>query len=338
MDLFTCGGNPLIPVLSDIRRLFGVRRTPAKGEDEEDIPDPTLLWSHKLRGFREGFAPGYDHERNSLDQDLGRFVLGKLDFDVKDQIVSAKTDFQTVDVYDLMYPRSRSMESYLKSSTEDGSYESQHPENFGPDRVLFLDGVIQSTLYGDAPYHESIVHPAMITHPNPKRVAIIGGGEGATLREVLKHNTVEEAVMIEIDEGVVELSRQHLPQWQDCSSISHHEKAADWCFDDERVDARFEDAMAYFIDNFADAKEIVESKYDIIIMDALDPNDDIPFAVELYTSDIYIKSLYNALTRDGILVVQVGEVPTYSSPADESGRFSNRAIMNDKLGEVGFQR
>jgi spermidine synthase len=49
-------------------------------------------------------------------------------------------------------------------------------------------------------YHEALVHPALFSHSNPKRVAIIGGGEGATLREVLKHNTVSEAIMIEIDE------------------------------------------------------------------------------------------------------------------------------------------
>ena len=105
-----------------------------------------MLWSHKLRGFHEGFAPGYDHERNSLDQDLGQFVLGKHDFDVKDIIWSAKTAFQTVDVYDLMNPSAKSMDSYQQSLSNDGSYESSHPEQFGPDRVLFLDGVIQSTL------------------------------------------------------------------------------------------------------------------------------------------------------------------------------------------------
>jgi len=337
MDLFTCGGNPLIPVLDSIINLFGVPRVPTLGEPEQDIPEPTMLWSHKLRGFREGFAPGYDRGRNPLDQDLGRYVLGKLDFDVKEKIVSAKTAFQNVDVYDLMNPAERSMDSYRKSLSDDDSFESSHAEQFGPDRVLFLDGVIQSTLYGDAPYHESIVHPAMITHPNPKRVAIIGGGEGATLREVLKHNTVEEAAMIEIDEGVVQLSKEHLPQWQDCSCIAHHKQAAEWCFDDERVKAKFEDAMAYFINNFSRDMDQNEAAYDIIIMDALDPNDDIEFAVELYTSDIYIQSLYNALTDNGILVVQVGEVPKQSSPADETGRFANRSEMQAKLAQAGFQ-
>ncbi|KAL9183486.1 hypothetical protein ACHAXT_004342 [Thalassiosira profunda] len=336
MDLFTCGASPLIPVLPSIERLFAVPRAPADGAAAEDAPAPTTTWSHKLRGFREGFAPEYDHERNPLEQDLGQFVLGTLGLDVKDEVVSEGTDFQTVDVYDVMFPKTRSFASYQKSLSGDGSYEASHPEQFGPDRVLFLDGVIQSTLYGDAPYHESIVHPAMVTHPNPRRVAIIGGGEGATLREVLKHNTVEEAVMIEIDEGVVRLSRDHLPAVAKLQAHFSSREGGRGAFDDDRTNARFEDAMAYFIDHFH-SEETDEEAYEVIVMDALDPNDNIEFAVELYTSDTYIQSLYNALTEDGILVVQVGEVPDLSSPADETGRFANRAVMKEKLDAVGFK-
>jgi len=350
MDLFTCGGNPLIPILPTIQRLFGVPQEPNAHDENlllwddsavqlEAYDEPEMVWSHKLRGFREGFAAGYSAQRNPLDQDLGRYILGSMKLEMKEEIVSSKTDFQTVDVYDVMDPRTRNVGSYLKSLQDDQSYESNHPEQFAPDRVLFLDGVIQSTLMGDAPYHESIVHPAMITHPNPRRVAIIGGGEGATLREVLKHKTVEEAVMIEIDEGVVDLSKQHLSEWQDCSSIAHHDGRAKWCFDDIRVRSRFEDAMAYFIDNFTlpKAGQQVEEVYDVIIMDALDPNDEIEFAVYLYTSDNYIQSLYNALSDQGILVVQVGEVPDVIDPADETGHFANRSIMKDKLSNVGFE-
>ena len=222
IDLFTSGDNPLIPVLSSIQKIFAIPRSQPEGEDERDIPEPTTLWSHKLRGFRKEFATGYDPERDPYDSDMGRYVLGQNPsyYQVKELVASSQTSFQAFDVYSLMYEP--------KSETD----------LYPTDRVLFLDGVIQSTLFGDAPYHESIVHPAMITHPNPKRVAIIGGGEGATLREVLKHSTVEEAVMIEIDHGVVKLSKEHLPEWQDCSIISHHEKAAEWCFDDARARAR----------------------------------------------------------------------------------------------------
>jgi thermospermine synthase len=334
MDLFTCGGGKLIPILPLIKKLFGVK---AEGEDSEE---PSMLWSHKLRGFRDGFVPGYDSSRNPLDSDLGRYITGRLDHDIKMPVLSARTDFQTVDVYELMDPTTRNANDFHKSLEDDDSYESLHPENFGPNRVLLLDGVIQSTLYGDAPYHESIVHPAMITHPNPKRVAIIGGGEGATLREVLKHSTVEQAVMIEIDEGVVSLSKDYLPEWQDCSSIAHHEGRAAWCFNDTRADARFEDAMGYFIDNFApnrDDNDDDESPYEVIVMDCLDPNDSVEFAELLYTSDTYIQSLHDALTDDGILVVQVGQSPTVKWPADEMGAFAKRSEMMKKLDEIGFE-
>ena len=330
MDLFTCGSSPLVPILPLIQSLFGI-----PSSSSLDAIEPTMIWSHKKRGFGEDFAtPDRKPAYNDLDVFLGIHSM-----DVKEKVASESTAFQNFDVYDVMGDifKDRNARSYHKSLSSDDSYEAKHPEFFAPDRVLFLDGVIQSTLRGDASYHESIVHPALIAHDDPTRVAIIGGGEGATLREVLKHSTVEEAVMIEIDEGVVELSKEYLPQWQDCSSIAHHDQAAAWCFDDTRVTPKFEDAMAYFIDGYHTNDE-EEDKFSVIIMDALDPNDEIPFAVELYTSEVYIQSLYNALDEKGVLVVQVGEAPTEHSPADEVGPFANRAIMKNKLEEVGFKR
>ena len=81
------------------------------------------------------------------------------------------------------------------------------------DKVLFLDGVQQSTLRGEAAYHEALVHPALTVHPHPRRVAIIGGGEGATLREVLKHRTVDGVYMVEIDGELVGMCRELLPEY-----------------------------------------------------------------------------------------------------------------------------
>jgi len=334
MDLFTCGSGKLIPTLPSIQQLFGVR---AK---EEEVEEPTMMWSHKLRGFRKGFVPGYNFDLNPLDCDLGAVILGSHDYDIKKPLVSAaETDYQTVDVYEVMQPHRRRLSDYYKSLEDDGSYESLHPEFFAPDHVLLLDGRVQSTRYGDAPYHESIVHPAMITHPNPKRVAVIGGGEGATVREILKHSTLEKVVMIEIDEDVVTLSTKYLPEWQDCSSIAHHEGCAEWCFDDERADLRVEDALAYFNDNFGSSSSVGHNaQFDVVIMDCLDPNDDHPFAKVLYTDDGYISSLYGALTDDGILVVQVGEAAFIGDAADETGSFENRSNMIKMLEAIGFKR
>eukprot|EP00985_Skeletonema_marinoi_P014403 scaffold7297_cov120-Skeletonema_marinoi.AAC.1 len=152
--------------------------------------------------------------------------------------------------------------------------------------------------------------------------------------------------MIEIDGGVVNLSTKYLPEWQDCSSIAHHDGCAEWCFDDERADLRVEDALAYFNDNFGSSSSISKSvdehdlqeQFDVLIMDCLDPNDDHPFAKVLYTDDGYVTSLYDALTEDGILVVQVGEAVNSRSPSDENGDFENRSTMIKMLDVIGFKR
>ena len=151
------------------------------------------------------------------------------------------------------------------SLSNDDSYQAKHPELFMPDRIVFLDGVMQSRRSGDAAYHEALVHPAMFAHPNPKRVAIIGGGEGATLREVLKHKTVEKVVMIDIDQGVVDVSREFLPDWSDCSML---QGSAPNCFDDVRSELHCTDAFAWFIDRYG-GEEMLEEPFDVIIMDAL---------------------------------------------------------------------
>ena len=161
------------------------------------------------------------------------------------------------------------MDDYQQSQIKDGSYESLHPELFAPDRIVFLDGVLQSRLSGDAPYHEALVHPSMFAHRNPKRVAIIGGVEGATLREVLKHKTVETVVMIEIDKKMVNLSREYLPFWSDCSMLA---SSAASCFDDSRVEMYYEDAFKWFIDCYAAGgvgTDNLEKPFDVITMDAL---------------------------------------------------------------------
>lgn len=131
-------------------------------------------------------------------------------------------------------------------------------------RMVFLDGWVQSTLFHEAAYHEALVHPAMFSHPKPKKVAIIGGGEGATLREVLKHNTVKEAIMIEIDETMVNVSREFLPEWSDCSDLVG---SSDWCRDDPRARMYYEDAYAWFINRYA--QDLDKESLDVIIMDAL---------------------------------------------------------------------
>jgi hypothetical protein len=179
LDLYTCGSGRLLPVLPSIEYLFGIHQDTADDDDPTAILEPpVMVWSHKLRGFRPGLA------KDPLEKDLGIDVLSRRVFDLKRPVVSEETKFQQVDVYEVINARFQSLASYEKSLSNDGSYESLHPELYTPDRIIYLDGQIQSSLKGEIAYHEALVHPALITHPNPRRVAIIGGGEGATLREV----------------------------------------------------------------------------------------------------------------------------------------------------------
>ncbi len=155
-------------------------------------------------------------------------------------------------------------------------------------------------MYGDAPYHEALVHPAMIVHSHPRRVAIIGGGEGATLREVLKHKSVEEVVMVEIDERLVELCREYLPEWSDCSDLVGADAIS--CFDDSRVTVYFEDAFAWFVEGFGGGVETVRrERFDVIIMDALDPDNYVEIVGALYKNDQFVSSIFQGLTEKGVV-------------------------------------
>ena len=80
--------------------------------------------------------------------------------------------------------------------------------------VMLLDGVIMVTEKDEFVYHEMLTHPALFTHPNPQKVLIIGGGDGGTLRQVLRHPSVEKAVLVEIDAMVVNASKRFFPFWQ----------------------------------------------------------------------------------------------------------------------------
>ena len=289
LDFFTCGPGQLILLLPTIEKLFGVPINTDNHDDDSIYNEPLMIWSHKLRGYRP-----YDLE-NPLEQDLGKYYLRlHNNMDLKIPLVSKETDFQHVDIYEYIFSNERgSLASYKKSLSNDGSYESLHPELYRPNKVLFLDGVQQSTYYGDAAYHEALVHPAMIAHDNPKRVAIIGGGEGATLREVLKHKSVDEVVMIDIDGELVEMCKEYLPEWNDCSDIDASD--AESCFDDSRATILYEDAFKYFIDAEWD------EQFDVIICDALDPEHAVEIVGDLYTGNNFADSLYNALTDSGVV-------------------------------------
>lgn len=186
------------------------------------------------------------------------------------------------------------------------------------------------------PYHESIVHPAMLVHPGPKRVAIIGGGEGATLREVLKHRGVEEVIILEIDEELVSICREYMPEWSDCSDIRGGNISS--CFDDPRASIIYTDAFQWFVDQLGDdGTWLGGEKFDVIIMDALDPMTSLEISGGLYSDTSFVDSLFNGLTNEGVFVVQMGKSRMITDPPDEVGRFKHTGLMIKALEQSGFE-
>lgn len=155
---------------------------------------------------------------------------------------------------------------------------------------LVLDGKWQSCTGDEFLYHEPLVHPAMIFHGEPRKVLVLGGGEGATVREVLRWKTVEKVVMIDIDGDVVEACREHLPEM--------HQNV----FDDPRVELIIGDAL-HFLDTTGD-------QWDVVISDLSDPIESGP-SFQLFTKE-YFEKVRRVLSPSGFFVIQAGPV----SPAE----------------------
>lgn len=151
-------------------------------------------------------------------------------------------------------------------------------------KCLVLDKKIQSSVFDEFVYHEALVHPAMISHPNPEKVFIAGGGEGATLREILRHDSVKKVVMVDIDEEVISLCKEYLPE--------HHQGA----FEDPRLELHYTDARQFLADS--------EEQYDVIIIDLTEPVEEGP-AYLLYTREFY-SIVKDKLTPNGVISVQSG--------------------------------
>ena len=152
-------------------------------------------------------------------------------------------------------------------------------------KTLVLDGRIQSSQGDEFIYHEALVHPGMLTTEGPPRSAlVIGGGEGATLREILRYPSITRAVMVDIDGEVVELCKTHLPEM--------HQGA----FDDPRTQVRHEDARAYL--------EKSNDRFDFITVDLVEPLEEGP-ARMLFTQEFYAL-VRDRLTPGGTMTMQAG--------------------------------
>jgi spermidine synthase len=153
-------------------------------------------------------------------------------------------------------------------------------EEYG--RCLVLDDLIQLSELDEHLYHEMHVHPTLISHENPEKVLILGGGDGGVLREVLKHGCVKKVIMVEIDEEVIETVKKYMPN------------IPRGAFEDQRVKIVIDDGKRYV--------EETSEKFDIILMDLTDPEPSGP-SIQLYGKEFF-KRIKRILEEDGILLLQ----------------------------------
>ncbi|WP_062308568.1 polyamine aminopropyltransferase [Alicyclobacillus sendaiensis] len=163
--------------------------------------------------------------------------------------------------------------------------------------LLVLDGCIMTTDEDEFVYHEMLAHVPLHTHPNPKSVLVVGGGDGGIIREVVKHPSVERAVLAEIDGRVVEASKKYFPHI--ASGLS-----------DPRVDVQIVDGIRYVEEH--------PNEFDVILIDSTDP---VGPAVGLFQRPFY-ESVFRALKEDGLMAAQT------ESP------FINQDLIRQVYGDV----
>lgn len=174
-------------------------------------------------------------------------------------------------------------ETLVRKKTEYQDLAIVDTYSFG--RMLLLDGIVQTTIKDEYVYHEMIAHIPLFTHPNPKKVLVVGGGDGGAIREVLKHPSVEKAVLCEIDKEVINECKRFLPEIS-CA------------LDDARCEIFVGDGIKYVHEH--------KNEFDVIIVDSTDP---FGAAEGLFGGSFY-KEIYDCLTEDGIFIAQT-ETPFY---------------------------
>lgn len=204
----------------------------------------------------------------------------KLSIKVDRQLYSGKSEFQRIDIFD--------------------------SREFG--RFLTLDGYMMLTEKDEFIYHEMITHVPMCVNPDARRVLVIGGGDGGTVRELLRYPSIEHIDLVEIDELVVEVCRKYLPQTAGCLG-------------DPRLAIHYEDGLK-FVRHCEDA-------YDLIIVDSTDPFGP---GEGLFTKEFY-GNCYKALHDDGIMVNQ-HESPFYTQDAYAMQRAHKRIVDSFPISRV----
>ncbi|WP_027954689.1 spermidine synthase [Halobacillus kuroshimensis] len=167
--------------------------------------------------------------------------------------------------------------SLHKEKTDFQELEMLETEEWG--NMLVLDDMVMTTEKDEFVYHEMVAHVPLFTHPHPENVLVVGGGDGGVIREVLKHESVKKATLVEIDGKVIEYSKKYLP------SIAG-------MLEDERVEVKVDDGFMHIAQS--------RDEYDVIMVDSTEP---VGPAVSLFSKGFY-EGIAKALKEDGIFVAQ----------------------------------
>lgn len=350
LDMFTTSEKPLLPALPAIEALFGVPR--ADPDDEGSMLEPVTLWSHELRGFRtedKRSAHYLDGE-----SDLATWVTSPLEVSYKRQVITVQTEHQRIDIWDIKErDDTPSYEDGLKMGLEPGDPRWLSSEFASPNRLMFQDGNLMVrelfddravSRYVECPspcsddihililpvflsrvqaqrgsfyeLHESLVHPAMFAHPDPKTVAIIEGGNGASLAQVLRHRSVTRVVLVVADPMLIGISREHLPEMSNCADVPG---SAPSCFDDPRVEIVHADGFEYLA-----AKKL--ANVDVLIVDTENPE-----RQDELSDPRAVAGLISSLSPDGIVALKGGIAPSILDPRADKGVSPKREEMINLL-------
>lgn len=200
-----------------------------------------------------------------------------ISYELKERCVEEQTPYQKIEIVDTL--------------------------KFG--KLMVIDGCVMLTARDNFLYHEMMSHTPLFCHPNPKQVVIVGGGDCGTLKEVLRHDTVERVQQVEIDERVTRLAEEHFPEL--CESN-----------DDPRAELYFQDAIQWM-------REAEAGTFDVIIVDSTDP---VGPGEGLFNKAFY-QSCFDALNNNGILIHQ-----------SESPILQRELIraMSNAMQQAGFQQ
>ncbi|MGB5927307.1 MAG: polyamine aminopropyltransferase, partial [Cyclobacteriaceae bacterium] len=258
-----------------------------------DSVDPWVSQAELKKAFESAHASAIEMRRGEMS------LLKKRDFDVnqlRDQASAEDgTPLRSRDIWfterndNIALSLKHGGEKLYEEQTEFQKVEVYKTLAYG--NMLTLDGMVMCTEEDEYVYHEMITHVPMMVHKQAKRALIIGGGDGGTARELLKHHQLDEVVMVEIDDKVLEASKLHLP-------------AISKSLDDKRLTLKIEDGIKY-------VNECQDGAFDLVIVDSTDP---VGPGEGLFTKDFY-QEVNRILSDEGIMITQ-----------SESPRFNNKVF------------